>query len=365
MAVHNQTYSYIDLGTIKDSGNLNITTTTYDSMLLMWAETASRFVNEYCHRYFYCQEGIKYFDGVGQTLNLSEDVLSITELALDPSGSKTYPITLSATDYGMYPLNHYPATYLKIANNATYSNFATNIRAGVRITGVFGYGNGDTSTPYISSGITGTVATTTGTTLTLSNTATGTMTNGTGIVTGSPVTLNAGANTPTITVAGAFVINIPVGSTGTAVTGGWTVANSPVSLSAGNNTITVQAGGSGTITVTLTSTSIIQPGQVIRAESEQMYVTAIDATNSTATVMRGVNGTTAAAHSAKAISIYQYHPSVVGATMIQLSIWWKRRESGFAARTGNSISGEYEIYKGLDEGVAAMLGSGGLIRRAF
>ena len=81
--------------------------------------------------------------------------------------------------------------------------------------------------------------------------------------------------------------------------------------------------------------------------------------------MRGVNGTTAAAHTSKAISIYQYHPSVVGATMIQLSIWWKRRESGFAARTGNSISGEYEIYKGLDEGVAAMLNAGGLVRRAF
>ena len=105
MAVHNSPCAYIDLGTIKDAGNLNITNTSYDSMLLMWAETASRFVNEYCHRYFYCKEGIKYFDGVGQTLNLTEDVLSITELALDPSGTKTYPTVMATTDYEMYPLN--------------------------------------------------------------------------------------------------------------------------------------------------------------------------------------------------------------------------------------------------------------------
>ena len=90
----------------------------------------------------------------------------------------------------------------------------------------------------------------------------GTLTNGTGIATGSPVTLVIGANTPTITQAGNFVINLKHGVTGTAATGGWTVATSPVSLVSGNNTITVSAGGSGTITITLASTGAVGYAQV-------------------------------------------------------------------------------------------------------
>ncbi|MCK9601885.1 MAG: hypothetical protein M0R06_22765, partial [Sphaerochaeta sp.] len=87
--------------------------------------------------------------------------------------------------------------------------------------------------------------------------ARGTMTNGTGIVTGSPVNLVAGANTPTITQAGTFIItlpSIPEDITGTASTGGWTVVDSPVSLVAGENSITVAGGGSGTITINLDTT---------------------------------------------------------------------------------------------------------------
>jgi hypothetical protein len=84
--------------------------------------------------------------------------------------------------------------------------------------------------------------------------------------------------------------------------------------------------------------------------------------------MRGVNGTTSTATTIVAgttIYIYQYHPSVVGATLIQLQIWWKRRESAFAARTGNAITGEYEVYKGLDEGVKALLTTGKLRRHVL
>uniref|UniRef100_A0A6M3IYE9 Tail protein n=1 Tax=viral metagenome TaxID=1070528 RepID=A0A6M3IYE9_9ZZZZ len=87
--------------------------------------------------------------------------------------------------------------------------------------------------------------------------ARGTITNGTGIVTGSPVNLVAGANTPTITQAGTFTItlpSVPEAITGTATTGGWTITGSPVSLVAGDNVITVAGGGSGTITITLDTT---------------------------------------------------------------------------------------------------------------
>jgi hypothetical protein len=74
---------------------------------------------------------------------------------------------------------------------------------------------------------------------------------GTGTMTGSPVYLDIGANTPTVTVAGTFTITLPIGGTGTATTGGWTITNSPVSLVSGANEITVEIGGAGTITIDL------------------------------------------------------------------------------------------------------------------
>ena len=79
-----------------------------------------------------------------------------------------------------------------------------------------------------------------------------TVKNGTGTMSGSPVALTIGSNTPTITVAGTFTVTLPKGITGTATTGGWTVTGSPVTLNEGSTTtLTVESGGSSTITITL------------------------------------------------------------------------------------------------------------------
>ena len=87
----------------------------------------------------------------------------------------------------------------------------------------------------------------------------GTIANGTGTMTGSPVTLyesKNGAtytNTPTVTVAGTFTATLGSATLhGTATSGGWTVSGSPQTLNAGSNTVTVSAGGSGTINITVT-----------------------------------------------------------------------------------------------------------------
>lgn len=79
----------------------------------------------------------------------------------------------------------------------------------------------------------------------------GTATDGTGTMTGSPVALDWGLNQATVTVAGTFVIDIPIGGSGTATTGGWTITGSPVALVEGPNTITVELGGAGTIDIDL------------------------------------------------------------------------------------------------------------------
>lgn len=79
----------------------------------------------------------------------------------------------------------------------------------------------------------------------------GTATDGTGTMTGSPVALDIGLNQPTVTVAGTFIIDVPIGGSGTAATNGWVVAGSPVALVEGENTITVNGGGAGVIDITM------------------------------------------------------------------------------------------------------------------
>jgi len=86
------------------------------------------------------------------------------------------------------------------------------------------------------------------------------MTNGTGIVTGSPINMGDGTTTVTVTGAGTFTIELMQGTVGTIEDNGGAVVGSPVDLVAGTNTVTVNIGDEGTLDVTLelvnTETSI-------------------------------------------------------------------------------------------------------------
>ncbi len=146
------TNSYATLNQMKSSGWLNISASTFDADLLRLLTSISREIDKYTNRWFYCLEGTRYYDGSGQTLFFKDDLLSINAsgFKLD-TGDKTYSTTLATTDYDLYPLNIYPKIFTKASNNGQYGNFANGIRAGVKITGVFGYGDGDSATPYTDS----------------------------------------------------------------------------------------------------------------------------------------------------------------------------------------------------------------------
>ena len=73
------------------------------------------------------------------------------------------------------------------------------------------------------------------------------------------------------------------------------------------------------------------------------------------TVDRGVNGSTAASHTDKAVSRYTYVPQVVDAVMMQTARWWKRRETAFSTTIANPAMGTIETYKGLDPDVKDLL----------
>ena len=83
-----------------------------------------------------------------------------------------------------------------------------------------------------------------------------------------------------------------------------------------------------TVTTFVTSASpTLSPGQTLLIGSEHLYLTGLSGT--TATVLRGQNGTTAAVHAnASTISIYRYPRQATDATLGVAMRRWKMRDSG-------------------------------------
>ena len=150
--------SYGDLTTLKSEAYLQIgAVTDYDIQLRQLLEHASRLIDKYCDRFFYCMETTtalpRYYAGAGRDLFLPDDILSITTLKTDEDGDGTFENTLTEnTDFFFYPLNKFPKIRAEINPNGSYGGFASGTMRGVEIVGVFGYGNGESATPYALSG---------------------------------------------------------------------------------------------------------------------------------------------------------------------------------------------------------------------
>ncbi len=240
--------SYASLAELKSV--LGVTSTTDDSMMLKILQASSRSIENYTHRKFFSLTETKYFNGA-LTLWIP-DLLSITTLKTDEDLDLDYDNTFAAGDYFTYgggiedSLNIYPIVRLEINPNGNYGSFASGVKKGVQIVGTWGYGDGTSATPYVTTSITGTVATTTGTSLTLS--------------------------------------------------------------------------ADGTIEI----------GHTILCESEQMYVTALGTLS--AIVERGVNGSTAAIHSAKTLYYYRYPRDIMQACLdLSVALYQNRAKKGISS----------------------------------
>ena len=142
--------------TIDDvKGVLGITSTTDDTMIRKICEAASRSIDGHYNRQFYTTSETRYFDG-GCRLWIP-DLLSINASGLktDEDGDATFENTFATTDYITYghgiedSLNTFPITRLEISEDSDYGSFASGVRRGVQIIGVWGYGDGISATPYI------------------------------------------------------------------------------------------------------------------------------------------------------------------------------------------------------------------------
>jgi len=202
--------TYASIADIK--GVLGISSTTDDTVLRKITESASRSIDQYTNRHFGVESATKYFDGVGRTLWVP-DLLSASTFKTDETGDGTYENTLegtwvastaytvgqfvkptsenrhsykcttagttdsteptwgttlagttsdgtvtwtcSPTNYILYgggledSYNKLPKTRIQINPNGEYGSFANGVGIGVEITGVWGYGDGISATPYV------------------------------------------------------------------------------------------------------------------------------------------------------------------------------------------------------------------------
>lgn len=96
------------------------------------------------------------------------------------------------------------------------------------------------------------------------------------------------------------------------------------------STTTVASGlsvGTTATTFTTSASPTISPGDTLLIESEALFVRALSGT--TATVVRGVHGTTAATHAdASAIATYQYPEQAIDTCLRLADKRWKARDAG-------------------------------------
>jgi hypothetical protein len=151
---------------------LGITSTTDDTIMRKILDASSRLIDKYTSRFFYCETKTKYFDGASSRLWV-DDLLSITTLKTDEDGDATYENTLTVTtDYLLYPLNEYPKTRIELSESPTYNSFASGVKKGVEIDGLWGYGDGISATPYIvDTTLSAAISSTTATTFTVTSVA--------------------------------------------------------------------------------------------------------------------------------------------------------------------------------------------------
>jgi len=128
------THGYASLSELKTY--LGVSASTDDARLELAIESASRAIDAECSRQFYATTATRYYQPDDpQRLTLDDDLLSVTAIAVDRSGTRDYA-TLAATDYELDP-EAAPYRTVWIAPGSTQA-FPMG-RRGVRIQGSWGY----------------------------------------------------------------------------------------------------------------------------------------------------------------------------------------------------------------------------------
>jgi len=158
---------YTTLPNLKRALAIGTTDEADDVTLLRCLERASRRIDDHCGRHFYAVSETRYYSPVSWQSLRVDDLLSITSLATDEDDDRDYDYTWAVTDYDLIPDNGFPKWRIETTPLGSY-RFPV-ARRSVKIVGLFGHGDGYSATPYVATGATVTVATTTGTAVTVSD----------------------------------------------------------------------------------------------------------------------------------------------------------------------------------------------------
>lgn len=133
---------YTTVATLKT--RLGITDTTDDTVLTSILTGVCRAIDEYCGQRFYrdSADQTRYYTAEWNDCLFLEPLVSVTTLATDDDGDRTYENTWAATDYDLLPFNASsdgtPYTMIQVTPDGDYS-FPEGVRKGVKIIGVFGW----------------------------------------------------------------------------------------------------------------------------------------------------------------------------------------------------------------------------------
>lgn len=117
--------------------------------------------------------------------------------------------------------------------------------------------------------------------------------------------------------------------------------------------VTGTAANATTTSVTLSgsATGNVEIGHTFLLGDEMLYT--VGASGTAVTVERGVNGSTATAHTAADVKLLVYPEPVSEACMIETARLWKRKDNAFAAEVG--FEGGFQANRGIDPDAARML----------
>ena len=123
---------------------LGIADSVDDALLATVLDQASRDIDNYCGRVFNQSTAAtaRYYTARRSDELLIADCVSLSAVATDADGDRTYEDTWTATDYDLLPENaaadSEPYTTIAVAPGGDYS-FPVGVRKGVKLTGVWGW----------------------------------------------------------------------------------------------------------------------------------------------------------------------------------------------------------------------------------
>jgi hypothetical protein len=112
-----------------------------DAMVSAQITAASRAIDGYCNRQFYQVTSTRYFTADNAGIVTLDDIVSISGLATDISGTRQYDTSWQPTDYDFLPDNavDFGFPYTAIIQRPLTSLWFPTIRRSIQVTGTWGW----------------------------------------------------------------------------------------------------------------------------------------------------------------------------------------------------------------------------------